>query len=89
MSEEQLTFWSEEAPARVSPSRVDESHSMESQDSCSSTFALFVNSVQDPDGSSGRTFRDASQRRASKATRGVLSDSCSQSFATSGIAFAG
>lgn len=81
---EQLTLWSEEAP--VSPSLLLETGNpyKENHGSCSSTFELFVRSVQDT--CSGRMSQVACPRKDKRARKGALSDSCSQNFANAGMA---
>lgn len=90
MSEmEQLTFLSEEALAKVSPSQGVERVLKENRDSCSSTFELFATSCEPRGGvlrdtSSGRTSRDAF-----RATRGKTSDAYSTSWKSAGISWRG
>ena len=84
---EQLTLWSEEAPANPLALQGTENPYKENHDSCSSTFELFVRSVQDT--CSGRMSQVACPRKDKRVRRGALSDNCSQSFATSVMAWQG
>lgn len=84
---EQLTLWSEEAPANHSALQGTENPYKENHGSCSSTFELFVRSVQDT--CSGRMSQVACPRKDKRVRKGALSDSCSQNFATSGMAWHG
>lgn len=69
---EQLTLWSEEAPASHSPSRETEKVSPESQGSCSSTYELFERSCRAT--LSGRTSRERSRANGGGAFRQLLSE---------------
>ena len=79
---EQLTLWSEEAPASRSASREGARGWPENPASCTSTYELYVNSVLLT--LSGRTSRERSRAR-----RGRLSDSSSMKWMNSGTVWRG
>ena len=69
---EQQTLLSEDRPASLSPSQGNVKGSPELQDSCSSTFERYVNSVRV--GLSGRTSQERSQANVGGAYRQLLSE---------------
>lgn len=69
---EQQTLLSEDRPASLSPSQGNVKGSPELQDSCSSTFERYVNSVHV--GLSGRTSQERSQANVGGAYRQLLSE---------------
>lgn len=90
---EQLTFWSEEAPAKVSRSRGTAPVSQARADLCGSSVAQSGSSSRRPGGAVpdtcyGRTFRELSQA-VPKARRGRISDVCSESWQTAGMVWRG
>ena len=79
---EQLTLWSEEAPANPFPLQGSAKGSKELPASCVSTFDAYKSSVLD--GSSGKTYQVRSQSRA-----GLLSDSSFRKWTYSGMVWHG
>lgn len=86
---EQLTFWSEEALASLSPLQETEMVLRENRDSCSSTFELFATSCEPRGGARRATSSGRTCQGAFRVTRGETSDAYSTSWKTAGCSFAG
>lgn len=79
---EQLTLWSEEAPANPSLSQETAKDSKANQDSCSSIYEQFVRSCQ-------LTLSGRTSRERCRAKRVELSSNCSTKWMTSGMGIHG